>query len=180
MRRRSGYGWFELIIGIMLVVLGIFTFIRPESTLTGIVILYGLVAVITGISDLIFYVRTERYTGLGPVVSLISGIFSIMAGVMLLVYPGAGRWVMVLLLPFWFIAHCVSRLTHLPFIRSTAGEFYYWFALIVNIIGIVLGIMMIVWPMLSLFSAGFLIGTYLILLGVDSIMVGASKIGSRW
>ena len=29
MRRRSGYGWFELIIGIMLVVLGIFTFIRP-------------------------------------------------------------------------------------------------------------------------------------------------------
>ena len=135
MRRRSGYGWFELIIGIMLVVLGIFTFIRPGSTLTGIVILYGLVAVITGISDLIFYVRTERYTGFGPAVSLISGIFSIMAGVMLLVYPGAGRWVMVLLLPIWFIAHCVSRLSHLNFIRMTAGEIYYWFALIVNIIG---------------------------------------------
>lgn len=179
MRRRSGYGWFELIIGIMLVVLGIFTFIRPGSTLTGIVILYGLVAVITGISDLIFYVRTERYTGFGPAVSLISGIFSIMAGVMLLVYPGAGRWVMVLLLPLWFIAHCVSRLSHLNFIRVTAGEIYYWFALIVNIIGIILGIMMIVWPMLSLFSAGFLIGTYLILLGVDSIMVGAGKLGSR-
>ena len=179
MRRRSGYGWFELIIGIMLVVLGIFTFIRPGSTLTGIVILYGMVAVITGISDLIFYVRTERYTGFGPAVSLISGIFSIMAGVMLLVYPGAGRWVMVLLLPLWFIAHCVSRLSHLNFIRVTAGEIYYWFALIVNIIGIILGIMMIVRPMLSLFSAGFLIGTYLILLGVDNIMVGAGKIGSR-
>lgn len=179
MRRRSGYGWFELIIGIMLVVLGIFTFIRPGSTLTGIVILYGLVAVITGISDLIFYVRTERYTGFGSAVSLISGIFSIMAGVMLLVYPGAGRWVMVLLLPIWFIAHCVSRLSHLNFIRVTAGEIYYWFALIVNIIGIILGIMMIVRPMLSLFSAGFLIGTYLILLGVDNIMVGAGKLGSR-
>lgn len=179
MRRRSGYGWFELIIGIMLVVLGIFTFIRPGSTLTGIVILYGLVAVITGISDLIFYVRTERYTGFGPAVSLISGIFSIMAGVMLLVYPGAGRWVMVLLLPIWFIAHCVSRLSHLNFIRMTAGEIYYWFALIVNIIGIILGIMMIARPMLSLFSAGFLIGTYLILLGVDNIMVGAGKLGSR-
>lgn len=179
MRRRSGYGWFELIIGIMLVVLGIFTFIRPGSTLTGIVILYGMVAVITGISDLIFYVRTERYTGFGPAVSLISGIFSIMAGVMLLVYPGAGRWVMVLLLPLWFIAHCVSRLSHLNFIRVTAGEIYYWFALIVNIIGIILGIMMIARPMLSLFSAGFLIGTYLILLGVDNIMVGAGKLGSR-
>ena len=117
--------------------------------------------------------------GFRPAVSLISGIFSIMAGVMLLVYPGAGRWVMVLLLPLWFIAHCVSRLSHLNFIRVTAGEIYYWFALIVNIIGIILGIMMIARPMLSLFSAGFLIGTYLILLGVDSIMVGAGKLGSR-
>lgn len=52
MRRRSGYGWFELIIGILLVILGIFTFIRPENTLTGIVIVYGLIAVITGISVL--------------------------------------------------------------------------------------------------------------------------------
>ena len=50
MRRRSGYGWFELIIGILLVILGVFTFIRPENTLTAIVIVYGLIAVITGIS----------------------------------------------------------------------------------------------------------------------------------
>lgn len=57
MRRRSGYGWFELIIGILLVILGVFTFIRPENTLTAIVIVYGLIAVITGISDIIFYVK---------------------------------------------------------------------------------------------------------------------------
>ena len=66
MRRRSGYGWFELIIGIMLVVLGIFTFIRPGSTLTGIVILYGLVAVITGISDLIVLCEDRKIYGLRP------------------------------------------------------------------------------------------------------------------
>ena len=60
MRRRSGYGWFELIIGILLVILGIFTFIRPENTLTGIVIVYGLIAVITGISDIIFYVMSTE------------------------------------------------------------------------------------------------------------------------
>ena len=180
MRKRSGYGWFELIIGIALVILGICTFIRPGGTLTGIVILYGIIAVATGISDIIFYVKTERYTGFGPVVSLISGIFSIMAGVMLLVYPAAGRWVMIMLIPLWFIAHCVSRLTHLSTVRVIAGTAYYWFALIVNIIGIILGCMMIVWPMLSLFSAGFLIGTYLVLLGVDSIVMGASKIGAGW
>ena len=162
MRRRSGYGWFELIIGILLVILGIFTFIRPENTLTGIVIVYGLIAVITGISDIIFYVKAERYTGFGPTVSLISGIFSIMAGFMLLVYPGSGKWIMILILPIWFIAHSISRLSHL------------------NIIGVFLGFIMIIYPQFSLFSVGFIIGTYFILLGIDSIVIAISKIGSGW
>lgn len=179
MIRRSGYGWLELVIGILFVFLGIYSFIHPENTLTGIVIVYGVIAVISGIADIIFYVRTERYTGFGPAVSLISGIFSVMAGVMLLVYPNAGKWVMVLLLPIWFIAHCISHLTHLDVIRVTAGRFYYYFTLIVNIIGIVLGFLMILRPVLSLFSAGFIIGAYLILLGIDSIIMAVSKIGSK-
>lgn len=180
MRRRSGYGWFELVVGILFVILGIYSFIHPENTLTGVVIVYGIFAIISGIADIIFFVRTERYTGFGPTISLISGIFSIMAGFMLLVYPSAGTWAMVLLLPIWFIAHCISRLTHLNMIRVTAGRFYYYFTLIVNIIGIVLGCMMIVRPVISLFSAGFIIGTYLILLGFDSIVMAISKIGSKW
>ena len=179
MKRRSGFGWFELISGIVLLLLGGLTVIFPASALTAVVILYGLIAVITGISDIVFYVKTERYTGFGPVLSLISGIFSIMAGVMLLVYPNAGKWVMILLLPIWFIAHCISRLTHLPVIRLTAGNFCCYFALAVNIIGIVLGCLMIVWPSLSLFSAGFLIGAYLILLGADSIVTAVSRIGMQ-
>ena len=180
MRRRSGYGWFELIIGILLVILGIFTFIRPENTLTGIVIVYGLIAVITGISDIIFYVKAERYTGFGPTVSLISGIFSIMAGFMLLVYPGSGKWIMILILPIWFIAHSISRLSHLNIIRITAGRCYYYFTLVMNIIGVFLGFIMIIYPQFSLFSVGFIIGTYFILLGFDSIVIAISKIGSGW
>ena len=180
MRRRSGFGWFELVIGILLVILGLFTFIRPGSVLTGIVIAYGVIAVVTGIGDIVFFVKAERFTGFGPAVSLVSGILSIMAGVMLLVYPSAGKWVMVLLLPIWFIAHCISRLSNLRIIRITAGDVSYYVTLIVNIIGIVLGCMMIIWPALSLFSAGILIGTYLILLGIDSIVIAISNIGSKW
>lgn len=179
MRRRSGYGWFELIIGILLVAFGVFTLFHPGKAITGIVLLYGAIAVITGISDILFFVRGERYTGFGSTVSLVSGIFSIMAGIMLLVYPNAGKWVMILLLPIWFIAHGVSRLSHLHFIRYAAGNAYYYVTLIVNIIEIILGCMMIVWPSLSLFSAGFLIGAYLTLIGIDNIVMAVSRIGSR-
>ena len=179
MKRRSGYGWFELIVGILLVVFGVVTLFRPERTLTGIVILYGVIAVVTGISDIVFYVRAERFTGFGPTLSLISGIFSIMAGFMLLVYPNAGRWIMILLLPIWFIAHGISRISHLNVIRFTAGKVYYCFILILSILGILLGCMMIVWPSIAVFSAGFLIGAYLILLGIDNIVMAVSRFGAR-
>lgn len=179
MKRRSGYGWLELAVGILFVALGIYSFIKPGSTLTGIVIIYGIIAIASGIADIVFFVKMDRYTGFGPTISLIFGILSTMAGFMLLIYPSAGKWVMVLLLPIWFIAHCIARLTHLNLIRMTAGNFYYYFSMVMNILGIVLGCLMIVHPTLSIFSVGYIIGTYLILLGVDSIIVAVSKIGSR-
>ena len=87
---------------------------------------------------------------------------------------------MILILPIWFIAHCISRLSHLNIIRITAGRRYYYFTLIVNIIGIILGFIMIIYPEISLFSVGFIIGTYFILLGIDSIVIAISNMGSGW
>lgn len=180
MRRRSGFGWFELVIGILLIILGIFTFVRPESTLTGVVVIYGLIAVITGISDIIFYVKMEQHIGFGPTISLVSGILSVMAGIMLLVYPDAGKWILALLFPIWFIAHCISKLSHLNIIRITAGSFYYYFSLIMNILGLVLGVLMLIKPAVSLLSVGVIIGIYLVLLGIDSIVTALSNLGLRW
>ena len=39
---------------------------------------------------IIMYIQVERYTGFGPYLSLIPGILSVMSGVMLLIYSGAG------------------------------------------------------------------------------------------
>lgn len=65
MRRRSEFNWMELLEGVLLILLGIFSFIRPGSALTGVVILYGFIAMITGIVDIVLYVRIERHTGFG-------------------------------------------------------------------------------------------------------------------
>ena len=48
MRRRSRYGWLELIEGILLILLGIYTLCNPGGMLRGITFAYGLLAVITG------------------------------------------------------------------------------------------------------------------------------------
>lgn len=172
MKKYSGFVWMELIVGVLLILLGVYTFLRPGSLLTGIVAVYGLIALITGVHDILSYIRLEKYTGFAPLMSLISGIFSVMCGCMLLLYPGAGKWILSLLFPIWFIAHCISRLAHVYIIRMTGHKFFYYFALTVNIAGVVLGFLMFFNPMLTFMTMrfmGYVVAVYLILLGIDSI-----------
>ena len=180
MRRRSGFGWMEFIEGLLLLGLGSYTFAQPDRALTGFIIMYGIVAVTMGIADILLYVRVERFTGFGPIVSLISGALSVMTGVMLLVYPNAGKWVMSLLFPLWFIAHCISRLSHGHMVRFVAGSAAYWFSLIINSLGLALGFLMLIKPYYSLLSITFMIGVYLILLGLDSLGEAFSRMGENW
>lgn len=168
----------ELAVGVLLILLGLFTFLRPGSLLTGIVAIYGLIAVITGIDDILTYIRMEKYTGFGPVVSLVSGILSVMCGFMLLLYPDAGKWIMSLLFPVWFMAHCISRLAHAYIIRMAGQKYFYWFSLIVNIAGLVLGVLMVFNPVLTFMTMrfmGYVVAVYLILLGIDSIVAALGR-----
>ncbi|MDO4175445.1 MAG: hypothetical protein Q4D42_11845 [Eubacteriales bacterium] len=86
---------------------------------------------------------------------------------------------MTLLFPIWCIAHCISRLAHLPTMRMMVRNDAYYFALIINIIGLILGFLMICHPMFSLLSVGYIVSLYLILLGIDSIAIAFSGVGSR-
>ena len=179
MKKWSGFGWLAFVEGVLLLLLSIFTLARPDSALTGFVVAYGIVAVIMGVADILLYVKVSRFTGFGPIVSLLSGTLSVMAGVMLLVYPNAGKLVMSFLFPLWFIAHCISRLTHLSVVRFIAGTTFYVFDMIINILGIILGVLMLLTPQVTLLSMNLVIGFYLLLLGIDCIIEACTKLGAR-
>ena len=180
MRRRSCYGWLRLVIGVLLVVLGLYSFAHPMKALTGAVLLYGLAAVVVGVTDLVFYCKREQRIGVAPMAALVSGVLSVMTGLMLMLYPGAGDWAVLVLFPLWFLAHCVFRLIQLPYVRLRAGYGCYVAALVFNVIGLVLGFLMMLSPWLSFLSLNFVLGSYLILLGIDCIVEACSRIGGRW
>ena len=183
MKRKTGFGWSELIVGILLTALGIVTFVRPEGTLTGAVVVYGVIVIVMGIEDIVVYARLSRFTGFGPMLSLISGILSVMCGVMLIANPNLGKWALTILLPVWFIAHCISGLTHTNLIRLIGNPFYYYFSLILNIMGLILGFLMLFSPVLSfvtLRAISYMIAIYLVLFGVESIIAAFARRNSEW
>ena len=86
MRRRSRYGWLELIEGILLILLGIYTLCNPGGMLRGITF---------AIWSSCCHHRNFRYCILcknralyrfGPTIALVTGILSLLAGLMLLMY----------------------------------------------------------------------------------------------
>ena len=162
MRGRSGFGWLELVIGIVLIVLGVFAFAAPDLALTGLVFAYGIAGVLVGVADM---VRGSE--------------LSVMTGLVLVVYPSTGVLVLTLLFPIWFIAHGISRLVHLGHIRFVAGRGIYYFTLVINIIGLVLGFLMLFDPLFTLTTIRCFASAYLILLGIDSVVIAVSRMGRR-
>lgn len=183
MRRNSEFGWAELILGIGLIALGVITFVRPGSMVTGITVIYGIAAVLMGIADIVIYIKVERFVGFTPLLSLISGIMSVMCGIMVLAYPRAGQIILSLLIPIWFIAHCTARLSFLTSIRRIDGDFYYYFSLVINVIGILLGVFLLFCPTAA-FGAVHVIeciaAVYLILLGTDCVAAAFEKRNGRY
>ena len=173
MNKKSNFGWGELIIGLLMTVLGIFTFIKPENILSGAIIAYGIIIAVMGIDDIIVYARVSRFTGFGPTLALISGILSVMCGVMLIANPNIGKWALTVLLPLWFIAHCIAGLVRTEFIHLSGNRFYYFFSLILNILGLILGFVMIFSPSISFLTIkiiSYFVAAYLILFGIESII----------
>jgi len=115
--------------------------------------------------------------------SLISGIMSVMCGIMILAYPEAGKWALTLLFPIWFIAHCISRLAHIGIIRMFECSFYYYFTVAVNIVGILLGFFMVFSPVLTFVTmrtVAYIAAVYLILFGIESIVAAFGRRHSGW
>lgn len=180
MKNRSKFGILELIFGILLIILSFFTLSRPVQALTNFAFIYAIFAIITGVIDIIFYTKLEKRTGFGPTSALIGGILSIIVGIIMFIYPEVGTMTFAILFPIWFIAHCITRLTNLSFVKYIAGNGYYYFSLIINILGIVAGLLLVFNPYASIVSLGYIIGLYLLLFGIFSLGIGISKLGENF
>lgn len=176
-RWRSPFGWTELILGILLLATGIFLIVRPVVVLGGFVLAYAVGLIVVGIADIVFYVRLERYTGIGPVVSLVAGIINILAGVLLAVNTQFGVLVLAVMFPIGLMAHSVARLLNLDFVKRFGSGWIYWLSLAVGVLGLVLGIMLLVNPLASVQVLRYVVGGYLVLLGGVRTATAVSRLG---
>src|SRR2546421_10838768 len=91
--------------GIVAVLFGILALVWPKITLVVLVLLFGIFAVISGITAVAAALRTRGEQGWGLL--LFEGIVGILAGVVALVWPGITALVFLYLPAAWAIIICI-------------------------------------------------------------------------
>lgn len=159
-KEKEGFGWGNLIIGIAFIITALIVFKNPLTNLIALSIVFGVTAIIEGIWAIVNRNRS--------IFRVIIGFLSITVGTIFLSNLGLTAAIMPYIFAGWFIATSIGNLftiNNMYFYNKST----YWFALFMNILGVVVGGLLLFDPIASIFTMGFLIGTFFIISGIGYI-----------
>ncbi len=153
--------------GLAAVLFGILTLVWPKLSLTVLVLLFGVFAVIGGITAVAAALRNTEMPGWGFL--LFEGILGILAGVVALVWPGITALAFLFLLATWaIITGILEIVAPLSFPMSGGRSLL---SVLTGLVSIVFGVLIAAQPSSGLLAVVWLIGVYAIVVGVMYIVV---------
>lgn len=158
--------WLVLIRGIAAVIFGILTIIWPGITLWVLVIFFGAYALVGGIFSVISAFRhgTESKAWL-----IISGIISILAGLVAFAWPGITTLALLFVIAFWAIFTGVSEIIAGIKLRKVIDN--EWMLIIGGLLSVVFGVLLLIWPASGALALTWLIGIFAIVYGIAMIIL---------
>ena len=155
-----------LVRGIAAILFGILTFVWPNLTLSVLVLLFGVFAVISGITAVVAALRNRGEEGWGLL--LFEGILGILAGVVALVWPNITALAFLYLLAAWAIITGIMELVAPLAFPMRGGRAA--LMVLAGLASIVFGILIASQPSSGLLAVVWLIGVYAIVFGVMYIV----------
>jgi uncharacterized membrane protein HdeD (DUF308 family) len=163
----SNYRTMILFRGIAAVLFGIITLVWPNMTLSVLVLLFGVFAIINGITAVAAALRNTGEQGWGLL--LLEGILGILAGVVALVWPSITALAFLYLLAAWAILTGIMEIIA-PLSFPMSGGRAALIAL-AGLASILFGILIAAQPSSGLLAVVWLIGAYAIVFGIMYIVV---------
>lgn len=102
-------------------------------------------------------------------VLIILGIIDILIGVYLLFNLNIGVVVLLFVFVIWFLFDLIFGLFILDFVKWVSIG-YFWFILIVDVLGIILGVMLLFNLLFLVLILSFLVGFYFMMFGISNIV----------
>lgn len=162
----TGNWWALLFRGIAAVLFGLAALFWPGPTLFVLIVLYGAYALVDGAFALVAGIRAGRSQRRWVLVA--EGALSVLAGLVVLVWPGISALVMLYVIAFWAIFGGVLRIVAaISLRREIENE---WMMGLSGALSVVLGVILAFMPGVGLLSLVWLIGIFA--LGVGAALIG--------
>ncbi|MBP1040301.1 DUF308 domain-containing protein [Vagococcus sp. BWB3-3] len=161
---KKGTDWGKLILGILLIITSLISFNNPNFNVLNVVVFFGIAMIASGIQMIASAVKSEK----SNVLLIILGVITIILGILIIV----NIWYSLLITPYFFAIWClvqsISGLFTLGEIKKVSkGAF--WFSLIMNILGILIGLLLFYHPVVSYFTLSFTVGMGFMFFGIKNI-----------
>jgi len=163
LQNREVHGWGVLLFeGVLWLLAGVVALVWPKLTVLALVLLFGIFAIISGITVVAAALQNREEHGWG--VLLFEGILWLLVGVVALIWPGITALSFLYLLAAWAVITGILELIA-PLSFPMSGGRGLLMALS-GLVSIVFGIIIAVQPASGLLAVTWLIGIYAIVFGI--------------
>ncbi len=160
--------WLFLVRGVLALAVGIFAIVTPGATLAALILLIGAFFIVDGIFAVAKAVSVMRSDASWWLL-LISGLLSIVVGVMVYRWPGETALTLGYLIGFWAIITGVLEIAvAIAMRRVISGE---WLYVVFGLISIAFGVGVLVVPGLGLIYLTILVAIYGFAAGISLLAV---------
>ncbi|HJQ48879.1 MAG TPA: DUF308 domain-containing protein [Amycolatopsis sp.] len=155
-------------IGVIAVIAGIAVLAWPHATAKVIAIIFGIFALINGVFQLVSAIASDGPRGAGARVLLaLAGVLSLLLGIVCLRHPFQTLAILTLLLGLFWVVSGVVGVVHAAGSPEMSGR---GFAIFAGVITALAGIVLLVYPSVSLTVLVWLLGLQLLVSG--AVVVG--------
>lgn len=175
MENSKRFDWVSLLLGVVFIIMSLVAFKNPGSDLMAIAMVFGIGAIAKGISEIMFRRTLDVYTGYKANGVLVLGILDIIIGVYLLFNLQASILALPYVFAIWFIVDSFFTIFTSDYAKIL-GKSTYYFTIIGGVVGVILGIMLFVNPVVAALTLSFLVGFYFMWTGIMYISSAFSNI----
>jgi uncharacterized membrane protein HdeD (DUF308 family) len=155
--------------GIVGVVFGLVAFAGPGITIAALVVIFGLYAIIDGVTNLILGLNRRPIHGRAWATA-IQGIVGIVAGVLAFIWPGVTALALVIVIGAWAIVTGLFEIAAAIKLRKEiTGE---WMLALSGLLSLVFGVLVFAFPDAGAVGIAWVLGAYAMAGGVVLIALG--------
>jgi uncharacterized membrane protein HdeD (DUF308 family) len=161
--------WLPILRGIVLLILGLLMLIQPKWSLAALVWIFGIFVILDGVIAIVQWFGNRKEPGAGWF--LLSGLMSVVLGVVVVVWPSATVTVLFYLIAAWVLLLGILAIITSAVLYRAHDEGWYW-VLTFGLVSFLFSLLLFTHPQLVPTVIVVLLGMFAFVGGVVQIVSG--------